>query len=156
MNTGPSNKAGSKSDKGGFSEAEKTAMKERAQELRSESGWKGRGGMKKGERDLLAKIEEMPEPDKGMAARLHEIVMEAAPQLEPRTWYGMPAWSKEGKVICFFQGAQKYDARYSTFNFNDSASLDDGPMWPIGFGLTELTPQVEKELARLVSKAVGG
>ena len=107
-----------------------------------------------GERAVLAKIAEMPEPDRSMAERLHAIVKAAAPALSPKTWYGMPAYAREGKVVCFFQSAQKYNARYSTFGFQDAANLDEGAMWPTAFALTELTAADEKRIAALVKKAV--
>jgi uncharacterized protein YdhG (YjbR/CyaY superfamily) len=138
---------------GGFSAEERAAMKERAQELKAQS----RGGARSrqdGEGDVLAKIAEMPEPDRQMALRLHEIVKAGAPALSPRTWYGMPAYALDGKVVCFFQGAKKFNARYATFGFNDAAKLDEGDMWPTSFALKELTPAVEERMAALVKKAV--
>ena len=105
-------------------------------------------------RELLDRIAEMPAKDRSMAKRIHEIVTTAAPSLEPRTWYGMPAYAKDGKVICFFQSAEKFKARYATFGFNDAAKLDSGAMWPIAFALNELTPAAEKNIAALVKKAV--
>ena len=105
-------------------------------------------------RELLDRIAEMPAKDRSMAKRIHEIVTTAAPSLEPRTWYGMPAYAKDGKVICFFQSANKFKARYATFGFNDAAKLDSGAMWPIAFALNELTPAAEKNIAALVKKAV--
>jgi len=135
----------------GFSDAEKAAMKERARELKAEARLsKDRAA---GESDLLAKIAEMPEPDRGMAARIHAIVAEHAPELMPRTWYGMPAYARDGKVVCFFQSADKFKARYATLGFNDEAKLDDGPMWPTAFALRELTPEGERRIAELVRKA---
>lgn len=137
----------------GFSAAEKAAMKERARELKAEARVsKDRAA---GESDLLAKIAEMPEPDRGMAARIHAIVGENAPELMPRTWYGMPAYARDGKVVCFFQSADKFKARYATLGFNDEAKLDDGPMWPTSFALRELTPEGERRIAALVRTAVG-
>jgi uncharacterized protein YdhG (YjbR/CyaY superfamily) len=129
---------------------ERAAMKERMRELKA-----GTRGKDDGERDVLAKIAEMAEPDRAMAQRLHAIVLETAPQLVPRTWYGMPAYSLDGNVLCFFQSASKFKARYATFGFNNKAKLDDGPMWPTAFALTELTPAVEKNIAALVKKAAG-
>jgi len=105
-------------------------------------------------RELLDRIAEMPAEDRSMAKRIHEIVTTTAPSLEPRTWYGMPAYAKDGKVICFFQSAEKFKARYATFGFNDAAKLDSGAMWPIAFALNELTPAAEKNIAALVKKAV--
>jgi len=136
----------------GWSEAEKAAMKERAEELRAE-----RGGKKKADAlaDLLAKVAEMPDDERVMAERLHSLVTKAAPQLEPRTWYGMPAWSLDGKVLCFFQPATKFESRYSTFGFQDVAQLDDGAMWPASFALVWLGAEEERALAELVKRAVG-
>lgn len=134
----------------GFSDVEKEAMKERAREVRS-----GATGKQKGEKDLLARIAEMPEADREIAERLHEMVTKTAPDLSPRTWYGMPAYGKDGKVLCFFQGAAKFDSRYATFGFNDLANLDDGPMWATAFAVKEWTPAVEKQLVALIEKAVG-
>jgi uncharacterized protein YdhG (YjbR/CyaY superfamily) len=136
----------------GFSAEERAAMKERAKELRAEA----RAGKDRaaGERAVLAKIAEMKEPDRAMAERLHAIIEESAPVLSPKTWYGMPAYAKEGKVVCFFQSGQKYNSRYSTFGFQDAANLDDGAMWPTAFALTELTAADEARIAALVKKAV--
>ena len=136
----------------GFTAEERAAMRERARELRAEA--RAKKNRAEGERDLLAKIAEMPEPDRAMAERIHEIVTAAAPVLAPKTWYGMPAYAKDGKVVCFFQGADKFDARYATFGFNDTANLDDGAMWPTAFALKELTPAEEATIAALVKKAV--
>lgn len=132
----------------GFSADEKAAMKERARELKAEKE------KANGESALLEKIAEMPEPDRSMAARLHEIIKAAAPALAPKTWYGMPAYAKDGKVVCFFQAAAKFNARYATFGFNDSANLDDGALWPTAFALKALTPAEEQKIAALVKKAV--
>lgn len=138
----------------GFTAEERAAMKERAQELKAAR--RGRGGQQvDDDSDVLAKIAEMPEPDRDMAQRLHALVRATAPTLTSRLWYGMPAYAKDGKVLCFFQGAHKFKARYSTFGFNDVANLDDGVMWPTTFALTELTPAGEKRIAALVKKAVG-
>jgi uncharacterized protein YdhG (YjbR/CyaY superfamily) len=136
----------------GFTDEERAAMKERAQELKAEA----RRGRDKadGERAVLAKIAEMPEPDRAMAKRLHAIVKASAPALSPRTWYGMPAYAKDGKVVCFFQGAQKFKSRYATFGFNDAANLDEGAMWPTSFALKELTAAGEARIGALVKKAV--
>jgi uncharacterized protein YdhG (YjbR/CyaY superfamily) len=128
----------------GFTAEERAAMKERARELKSDGG----------EADVLEKIAEMPEPDRSMAQRLHALVREAAPELAPRTWYGMPAYAKDGKVVCFFQNASKFKARYATFGFSDKANLDDGAMWPNSFALTELTGDVEARITELVKRAV--
>jgi uncharacterized protein YdhG (YjbR/CyaY superfamily) len=139
----------------GFTAEERAAMKERAHELKAEAR---RGRRKKGktdgESDVLAKIAEMPAPDRAMAKRLHAIIKETAPELAPRTWYGMPAYAKEGKVVCYFTAASKFKQRYATFGFNDSANLDEGNMWPTSFALKELTPAEEKRIAALVKKAV--
>ena len=132
----------------GFTADEKAAMKERARELKAEKE------KADGESALLEKIAEMPEPDRSMAARLHEIIKAAAPALAPKTWYGMPAYAKDGKVVCFFQAAAKFNARYATFGFNDSANLDDGALWPTAFALKALTPAEEQRVAALVKKAV--
>lgn len=142
-----------KSTNKGFTDAERAAMKERAKELKAEA----RANKKKedGEKDLLAKIAEMPEPDRAIATRVHEIVKANAPGLFPKTWYGMPAYANaDGKVVCFFQSAAKFDTRYATFGFNDTANLDEGPMWPTAFALKELTAAEEERIAALVKKAV--
>ena len=136
----------------GFTAEERAAMKERARELKAEErATKDRAA---GERDLLAKIAEMPEPDRAMAERLHAIITASAPALSPKTWYGMPAYAKNGKVVCYFTPAQKFDSRYATFGFNDTANLDDGTMWPTSFALTELTAADEARIAALVKQAV--
>ena len=127
-----------------FTAEERAAMKERAQELKTEAG----------ESDVLAKIAEMGEADRVMAERLHAVIKAGAPALSPKTWYGMPAYAKDGKVVCFFQPAQKFKARYATLGFNDKATLDDGAMWPTAFALVEWTPAVEKKIGALVKKAV--
>ena len=132
----------------GFTDEERAAMKERAQELKAEA-------RRDADSALLAKIAEMPEPDRAMAERLHAIVKASAPSLSPKTWYGMPAYEKDGKVVCFFQSADKFKARYATFGFNDSANLDEGAMWPTSFALTKLTAADEKRIGALVKKAVG-
>jgi len=137
----------------GFTDEEKAAMKERAKELKAEK--RGKKGKANGENDVLAKIAEMPESDRAMATRLHALIKSAAPELSPRTWYGMPAYAKDGKVICFFQNAHKFKARYSTLGFSDTATLDQGEMWPTSFALKELTPSVEEKIEALVKKAVG-
>jgi uncharacterized protein YdhG (YjbR/CyaY superfamily) len=138
---------------GGFTADEKAAMQERARELKSESR-RAAGGKDDGERDMLAKIAGMKGSDKAMATRLHAIIKANAPDLAPRTWYGMPAYSKDGKVLCFFQSAQKFKSRYATLGFSDRASLDDGAMWPTTFALKELTSAEEKRIVALVKKAV--
>jgi uncharacterized protein YdhG (YjbR/CyaY superfamily) len=138
----------------GFSDFERAAMKERAQELKAEG--RRRDKRAKGEQDLLGKLEEMPEADRVLAERVHEIVSAEAPHLMPKTWYGMPAYANdEGKVVCFFQGATKFEARYATLGFNDAAMLDDGDIWPTAFALTKITPAVERQLRALVKQAAG-
>jgi uncharacterized protein YdhG (YjbR/CyaY superfamily) len=136
----------------GFTEEEKAAMKERAKELKAEA--RANKNRAEGERDVMEKIAEMPEPDRSMAERLHAIITASAPDLMPRTWYGMPAYSKDGKVVCFFQAAAKFNTRYATLGFNDSANLDEGVMWPTAFALKELTSAGEGQIAELVKKAV--
>lgn len=135
----------------GFSAAEQAAMKERARELKAEA----RASRKRadGERAVLEKIAEMPEADRTMAERIHAIVSEVAPELWPRTWYGMPAYARDGKVVCFFQGADKFEARYATFGFNDHANLDEGDMWPTSFALRALTDVEEARIRELVKRA---
>ena len=132
----------------GFSAEEKAAMKERAQELKAEAA------KADGEAALLAKVAEMPQPDRAMAKRVHEIVKASAPGLSPKTWYGMPAYAKDGKVLCFFQDAGKFNSRYATFGFSDEANLDQGAMWPTSFALKELTADAEAKIGALVKKAV--
>jgi uncharacterized protein YdhG (YjbR/CyaY superfamily) len=132
----------------GFSAEERAAMKERARELKAEAE---KADL---ESALLEKIAEMPPADRAMAKRIHAIVKASAPSLTPKTWYGMPAYARDGKVLCYFQAASKFDARYATFGFNDTAKLDQGPMWPTSFALTELTAAEEKKIAALVKKAV--
>ena len=136
----------------GFTAEEKAAMKEYTQELKAQAS--GKRDRATGERDLLAKIAEMKEPDRAMARRLHEIITASAPTLSPTTWYGMPAYARDGKVVCFFQSAQKFKARYATFGFSDKANLDDGAMWPTAFALKGLTTAAEARIAALVKKAV--
>ena len=127
-----------------FTDEERAAMKERAKELKAEAG----------ESDVLAKIAEMPEPDRAMAERLHEIIKASAPALSPKTWYGMPAYAKDGKVVCFFQSAKKFNSRYATLGFNDEANLDEGAMWATSFALKELGPAEEAKISPLVKRAV--
>jgi len=134
----------------GFTDEERAAMKERARELKAEA----RGDKADGESALLAKIAAMPEPDRAMAQRLHALIRASAPVLSPKTWYGMPAYAKDGKVVCFFTPASKFKSRYATFGFNDTANLDEGPMWPTSFALKELTGAAEARIAALVKKAV--
>ena len=136
----------------GFTDDERAAMRARAQELKAEA--RANKNRAEGERDLLAAIAAMKEPDRAMAKRLHAIVQASAPDLWPKTWYGMPAYAKDGKVVCFFKGAQKFKERYATLGFNDTANLDDGAMWPVVFGLKELTAAEEAKIGALVKKAV--
>jgi uncharacterized protein YdhG (YjbR/CyaY superfamily) len=136
----------------GFTDEEKAAMKERAKELKAEA--RSRADKADGERDLLAKIAEMPEPDRALAERIHAIVKANAPALVPKTWYGMPAYAKDGKVVCFFQSADKFKARYATFGFNDAANLDEGTMWATSWALTGLSAADEAKIGALVKKAV--
>jgi uncharacterized protein YdhG (YjbR/CyaY superfamily) len=137
----------------GFTDEERAAMKERARELKAEKRRGGRSSKADGERELLGKLAEMPAADRSMGERLHAIVKENAPELSPKTWYGMPAYAKDGKVVCFFQGAAKFKSRYSTLGFNDAANLDEGAMWPTSFALKELTAAEEERIAELVRKA---
>ena len=134
----------------GFTAAERAAMKERSKELKASK----RGKKADLEGELLAKVAEMPEPDRILAERLHELVKENAPSLAAKTWYGMPAYARDGKVLCFFQAASKFGARYPTFGFNDVANLADGDMWPNPFALTALTPETEARIGELLRKAV--
>ena len=136
----------------GFTDEERAAMRERARELKAEA--RANKDKADGESAVLAKIAEMPEPDRAMATRLHEIVTASAPVLTPKTWYGMPAYARDGKVVCFFTAASKFNSRYATFGFNDSANLDDGAMWPTSFALMELTADAEARIAALVRQAV--
>jgi uncharacterized protein YdhG (YjbR/CyaY superfamily) len=144
-----STKKSTKPKRKGFTPEEKAAMKEYVQELKGEK----RGG--NGERDVLAKIASFPEPDRSMAERLHQLIKANAPSLAPKTWYGMPAYAKNGSVVCFFQNAGKFKTRYSTLGFSDKAKLDDGAMWPTAFALKALTPAEEARIAALIKKAVG-
>ncbi len=139
----------------GFTDQERDAMKERARELKAEARRSPRAKEADGERDVLAKIAEMPNPDRAMAERLHAIVKASAPALLPRTWYGMPAYARDGNVVCFFQSAHKFKTRYATFGFSDKANLDDGTVWPVAFALKELTAADEARIGALVKKAVG-
>jgi uncharacterized protein YdhG (YjbR/CyaY superfamily) len=136
----------------GFTDAEQAAMKERAKELKAEA--RASKDKAQGESDLLAKIAEMPEPERSMATRLHEIITASAPSLSPKTWYGMPAYALDGKVVCFFQSAEKFQSRYATFGFSDTAKLDDGAMWATSFALRELTAAEEEKIIALVKRAV--
>ena len=137
----------------GFTAEERAAVKERATELKAAGRRGPRAGNVDGESDLLAKIAEMPESDRVMAERLHAIIKATAPDLLPRTWYGMPAYAKDGNVVCFFQSAHKFKSRYATFGFSDKANLDEGAMWPTAFALTELTAADEARIGALVKKA---
>ena len=138
----------------GFTDEERVAMKERAQELKAEARRGPRAQKADGEGDVLAKIAEMPEPDRTMGERLHAIVKASAPSLSPRTWYGMPAYAKDGNVVCFFQSAHKFKTRYATFGFSDKANLDEGTVWPVAFALKQLTATDEVTIGALVKKAV--
>ncbi len=138
----------------GLSDEELAALKETIQERKAEARRGKRADKDDGERDVLAKIAEMPEPDRAMAERLHAIIKASAPALSPKTWYGMPAYAKDGKVVCFFTSADKFKSRYATFGFNDDANLDEGTMWPTSFALTKLTAADEARIGALVKKAV--
>ena len=138
----------------GFTDEERGAMKERAKELKADARRGSRGKKTDEESAMLAKIAEMTESDRLMAERLHAVITASAPDLSPKLWYGMPAYAKDGKVVCFFQGAQKFNARYATFGFNDAANLDDGAMWPTAFALLKLTATDEATIAAIVKKAV--
>ena len=133
----------------GFTPEEQAAMKERAAETK-----RPRGSKTDPEAEVLAKIAELPQPERNMAEKLHTIIKNAAPSLTPKTWYGMPAYALNGKVVCFFQSASKFKTRYATLGFNDTAKLDDGRLWPTAYALAELTPEVEKKIVELVKKAV--
>jgi uncharacterized protein YdhG (YjbR/CyaY superfamily) len=138
----------------GFADEELAAMKERARELKAEGRRGARRDRADGESDVLAKIAEMEEPDRAMARRLHTIIKTNAPSLLPKTWYGMPAYARDGKVVCFFQSAQKFKSRYATFGFSDEANLDEGAMWPTSYALKGLTAAEEARIGALVKKAV--
>ena len=137
----------------GFTDEERAAMKERARELKAEKRRGGRSSKADGERELLGKLAEMPAADRSMGERLHAIIKENAPELSPKTWYGMPAYAKDGKVLCFFQSAQKFKSRYATFGFSDEANLDEGAMWPTSWALKEVTAAEERRIGALVKKA---
>jgi uncharacterized protein YdhG (YjbR/CyaY superfamily) len=141
---------------GGFTDEERAAMQERAQEVKAEAGRGQRPKKDKadGESDVLAKIAEMPEPDRALAERVHAIIKASAPALSPKTWYGMPAYARDGKVVCFFQSAAKFNTRYATLGFQHDAKLDEGGMWPVAFALVELTAVEEARIVALVKKAV--
>src|SRR3712207_3008533 len=136
----------------GFTEEERAAMRERAKEQKAEA--RGEKNRADGESAVLAKIAEMQGPDRAMAKRLHAIIKASAPALSPKTWYGMPAYAKDGKVVCFFQSAQKFNTRYATLGFSDTANLDEGAMWPVAFALKELTAAEEARIGALVKKAM--
>ena len=138
----------------GFADGERAAMKERAQELKAEARRGPRAKNEDGESDVLAKIADLPKPDRAMAERLHAIIKASAPVLSPRTWYGMPAYAKDGDVVCFFQSAHKFKARYATFGFSDKANLDEDTVWPVAFALKELTAAAEARIGALVKRAV--
>jgi uncharacterized protein YdhG (YjbR/CyaY superfamily) len=138
----------------GWTDDERAAMKARAQEVKAAARRGPLAGQADGEREVLAKIAELPAADRAMAERLHAIITASAPALAPKTWYGMPAYAKDGKVVCYFTPASKFNSRYATFGFNDAANLDDGAMWPTSFALTELTAADEARIAALVKKAV--
>jgi uncharacterized protein YdhG (YjbR/CyaY superfamily) len=138
----------------GFTDEERAAMRERARELKAATRRGPRAGKADGESDVLAKIAEMQEPDRAMAERLHALIKASAPDLSPRTWYGMPAYAKDGNVVCFFQSAQKFKSRYATLGFSDKANLDEGAMWPTSFALKELTAVEEARIGALVKQAV--
>jgi len=138
----------------GFTDEERASMRERAQELKAAARRGPRASKVDGERDVLAKITEMPELDRAMAERLHAIIKASAPALSPKTWYGMPAYAKDGNVVCFFQSAQKFKTRYATLGFSDKANLDEGAMWPTAFALKELTAVEEARITALVKIAV--
>jgi hypothetical protein len=138
----------------GFTDEERAAMKERGQELKAAARRGPRADKADGESAVLAKIAEMPKPDRAIGKRLHAIIKASAPALSPRLWYGMPAYAKDGKVVCFFQSAQKFKTRYATFGFSDAANLDEGALWPVAFALKELTAAEEARIGALLKKAV--
>jgi uncharacterized protein YdhG (YjbR/CyaY superfamily) len=152
MNQGKSTTKKATQKSKGFTDEERAAMKERARELKAEA--RADKDRAEGESAVLAKIAEMPDPERAMAKRLHEIIKASAPALSPKTWYGMPAYARDGKVVCFFQSAQKFNSRYATFGFSDTANLDEGTMWPVAFALKELTATEEARIVALVKKAV--
>jgi hypothetical protein len=139
---------------GRFTDEERAAMQEHARELKAAARRGPRADRAEGERTVLAKIAEMPDADRAIAERVHAIITASAPDLEPRTWYGMPAYAKDGDIVCFFQCAQKFKSRYATLGFSDKANLDDGTMWPTAYALTELTPAIEARISALVKHAV--
>ncbi len=151
--TTSSTKTATKKRSNGFTAEERAAMRERVTEIKAESR-RGSATKADGESEVLAKIAEMKPADRAIGKRLHQIITTTAPDLTPRTWYGMPAYSKDGKVLCFFRSAQKFKTRYATFGFSDKANLDDGAMWPTDFAVKELTDDVETRVAALVKQAV--
>ncbi len=144
--------ASSKKESGRFTAEERAAMRERARELKAEA--RANQDRAEGESAVLAKIAEMQEPDRSMATRIHAIVKASAPTLSPKTWYGMPAYARDGKIVCFFQSAQKFNTRYATLGFSDAANLDEGALWPVAYALKELTAADEARISALVKKAV--
>ncbi len=148
-------KAASGKKPAGFTADERAAMKDRVQEMKAEASRGGGASKEDGESDVLAKIAAMPQPDRAMAERFHAIIKAHAPALSPRTWYGMPAYAKDDKVVCFFQSALRFKTRYATLGFSDKAKLDDGHMWPTAFALKELTAAEEARIAELIKKAIG-
>ena len=139
----------------GFTDEERAAMRERAREVKAESRRGSKPNREDDEAAVLAKIAEMPQADRALGERLHAVIKASAPSLSPKLWYGMPAYALDGKVVCFFQNAQKFKTRYSTLGFSDLARLDDGALWPTSYALTELTPEVEEKVSALVKRAVG-
>jgi uncharacterized protein YdhG (YjbR/CyaY superfamily) len=154
--TTKSNKYKSRASTKVFSDAERAAIVQRAEEQKAEArrGSRGKKGAADGESDVLAKIAEMPESDRVLATRLHAIIKDSAPTLSPKSWYGMPSYARDGKIVCFYQGAYKFNTRYAMLGFNDSANLDDGHLWPVYFALTELTAADEATIAELLQKAL--
>ncbi|WP_206447826.1 iron chaperone [Agrococcus sp. KRD186] len=142
-------------DDGKLSDFEKQALKERTAELRKQAGRKGGSKKEKDLQDVVDTIAGLPEPDKAIAQMIHEVVTEMAPELDPKTWYGFPAYARDGKVLVFYQQASKFDARYGTLGFQDNAALDDGPMWPASYAIVEVTDAVRKQVGELVKKAAG-
>jgi uncharacterized protein YdhG (YjbR/CyaY superfamily) len=138
----------------GFTDAERAAMKERAQELKTSARGGSRGKRAADEQAVLAKIAEMPQPDRDLAERVHAVITASAPELAPKLWYGQPAYARDGKIVCFYQSAEKYSTRYATLGFNDTANIDDGTMWPTAYGLTGLTEADEARIGELVRRAV--
>ncbi len=153
QNSAKSTTATGKTSKG-FTDEERLAIKDRVQELKAPARRGARADEADGESEVLAKIAEMPGPDRALGDRLHAIIKASAPALSPRLWYGMPAYAKDGKVVCFFQSAQKFKTRYATFGFNHAANLDDGAVWPVAFAVTKLTAAEEARIGALVKKAV--